>query len=417
MSKSAMAIVDDLLATESHQLFEHKIHNIRPALEVPLYGSETVSSTKRRHFQVHLNRARQAATTSSDADHPKGIELFEHEVHQMIPATCKPVNKSFQPHEQQLLHEVKTNPTGPRSIFGKQLALIETAAEDKAYMAANMTADNWVQFENHQSNAETEATTWSLADTERVSIQLERELYNITSNEQKQFIKAFSIQLIEFEAWWETNGIQTLGKTFDQRVIDFGYPKMHLVSDISEWIHRTGSGDNFTPDISERLHIAKVREAYRSSNKVNYIWQMLKHNDWFTGPDYMEEILSSLPLQRLYNIDSAEDFNLLSATDKRRSTQRAHLLRLHSIEDERIICHVPQQVYHLRAMHVRRVCRSIKLTSLGDASEDFGIPNFVQLFSARIEEDWGHDVCGLVLGYDQNVLIDSIFIRIQNGLL
>ena len=144
---------------------------------------------------------------------------------------------------------------------------------------------------------------------------------------------------------------------------------------------------------------------------------MLKHNDWFTGPDYMEEILSSLPLQRLYNIDSAEVFNLLSATDKWRSTQRAHLLRLHSIEDECIICNVPQQVYHLRAMHVRRVCRSIKLTSLGDASEDFGIPNFVQLFSAQIEEDWGHDVCGLVLGYDQNVPIDSIFIRIQNGLL
>ena len=35
----------------------------------------------------------------------------------------------------------------------------------------------------------------------------------------------------------------------------------------------------------------------------------------------------------------------------------------------------------------------------------------------QINEDWGHKVCGLVLRYDQNVLMDSIFIKLQNGLL
>jgi hypothetical protein len=35
----------------------------------------------------------------------------------------------------------------------------------------------------------------------------------------------------------------------------------------------------------------------------------------------------------------------------------------------------------------------------------------------QIEEDWGQEVGGLVLGYDLNVLIDSIFIKLQNGLL
>jgi len=63
------------------------------------------------------------------------------------------------------------------------------------------------------------------------------------------------------------------------------------------------------------------------------------------------------------------------------------------------------------------VCRSIKLTSLRDASEDFRIPNFGQLFRAQIEEDWRHKVSGLVLGYNQNVLLDSIFIKLQNVLL
>ena len=35
----------------------------------------------------------------------------------------------------------------------------------------------------------------------------------------------------------------------------------------------------------------------------------------------------------------------------------------------------------------------------------------------QIEQDWGHEVSGLMLGYDQNVLLDSIFIKLQNGLL
>jgi hypothetical protein len=39
-----------------------------------------------------------------------------------------------------------------------------------------------------------------LPDTERVTIQLEREIYGITSNEQKQLKKEFSSRLIKFEA-------------------------------------------------------------------------------------------------------------------------------------------------------------------------------------------------------------------------
>jgi len=139
---------------------------------------------------------------------------------------------------------------------------------------------------------------------------------------------------------------------------------------------------------------------------------MLKHNDRCTSLDYMEETLSYLALQGWYDIDSAKVFNLLSATNKRRSTCRAHLLRLQTIEDEPIIRPVSQQLYHLRETHVHGVCRSIKLTSLRDASEDLRIPNFGQLFCAQIEEDWGHEVSGLVLGYDQNVLLDSIFIKL-----
>jgi hypothetical protein len=134
------------------------------------------------------------------------------------------------------LQEVGTKATSPRSNFAKELALKKTAAEDEAYGAANMTADKQLQFRLRLSDAETDATTWNLADTEHVTTQLEREIYGITSNEQKRFRKEFSICLIEFEAWWETIGIQALRKTIEQCVIHFRYPKMHLVSHISESI-------------------------------------------------------------------------------------------------------------------------------------------------------------------------------------
>jgi len=57
MSKSAKAKVDDLLAKESHQLREQKIHKIRAAMKAVVYGAEKVSTTKCRQFQVRLNRA------------------------------------------------------------------------------------------------------------------------------------------------------------------------------------------------------------------------------------------------------------------------------------------------------------------------------------------------------------------------
>jgi len=143
-----------------------------------------------------------------------------------------------------------------------------------------------------------------------------------------------------------------------------------------------GSGDNFTTDIPERLHIAIVKEAYRSSDEVNYIRLMLKHNARCTGLAYMEETLSFLALEGWYDIDSAKVLNLLSSTNKWRSTPRCHLLRLQTIQVEPFIRPVSQQVYHFRETSVRVVCRRIQSTSLRDASEYFGIPNSGRLFRA-----------------------------------
>jgi len=143
---------------------------------------------------------------------------------------------------------------------------------------------------------------------------------------------------------------------------------------------------------------------------------MLKHDDQSTGLDYMEETLSYLALKGSYNIDLEKVLNLLSATNQLRNTHWAHMLCLQHCQDEPFSPAMTPQVYHLRETHVRGVCRCINLSSLHDVSEDFAIPNFRQLFHTQIQEDWGHKVSGLVLRYDQDVLLDSIFIKLQTGL-
>jgi len=279
----------------------------------------------------------------------------------MTPGKRKLFDKLFQHHERQLLQEVGTKATGPRSILGKKLAQIKTSDGEEVYGAVNMTADKRVELQVRVCNAETEATTWSLAEIDRIVSQLEREIYGITSNEKMQFKQELSIHLIEFEAWWQAIGVQELRITIEPCVLHFGYPKMHHVSHISESIGRMGTGNNFTTNLSDRLPIGDVKEAYRSTNKVNYIRQMLKHNDWSTALDYMEETLSYLALQGWYDIDAAKVFNLLSGADKRQNTRRAHLLRLQHCQDEPFFRPVSPQVNHLRETPVRGVCRSIKL--------------------------------------------------------
>jgi hypothetical protein len=83
----------------------------------------------------------------------------------------------------------------------------------------------------------------------------------------------------------------------EQCVFHFGFSKMHLVIRISVSIQQTSSGDNFTTDIFERLHISNLKDVSQSTNKVNDIQYMLNHNNRSRGADYMEETPSNLAVQ------------------------------------------------------------------------------------------------------------------------
>jgi len=76
-----------------------------------------------------------------------------------------------------------------------------------------------------------------------------------------------------------------------------------------------GSGDNFTTNISEWLQIGNVKGPDQSTNKVNYIRQMRKHDDLCTGLDSTEDRLLYLALHGSYDGDSAKVVNVLSAID------------------------------------------------------------------------------------------------------
>jgi hypothetical protein len=78
-----------------------------------------------------------------------------------------------------------------------------------------MTYEKRLQFQICISDAEIKATTWTLADMERIIRKLERVIYGITLNEQRLLKKEFSLCLIEFDAWRQTIGIQALRKTIE----------------------------------------------------------------------------------------------------------------------------------------------------------------------------------------------------------
>jgi len=76
-----------------------------------------------------------------------------------------------------------------------------------------------------------------------------------------------------------------------------------------------------------------------------------------------------------------------------------------------------QHVHGFREMHVRAVCRSMQSTLLRDGELHFTIPNLEYQLFTQNDEEWRHDVRGLALGCDQNALIGSISINLQNALL
>jgi len=72
-----------------------------------------------------------------------------------------------------------------------------TTAGDVVYCAISMTTDKSVDFQVCLYDAETDITTWNIADTNHVTSQQTWDIYCITSNGQLQFETDFCIHVSE----------------------------------------------------------------------------------------------------------------------------------------------------------------------------------------------------------------------------
>ncbi|KAG0643370.1 hypothetical protein HOY80DRAFT_997773 [Tuber brumale] len=155
---------------------------------------------------------------------------------------------------------------------------------------------------------------------------------------------------------------------------------MHMLSHASNTIHRIGSPDNFSTDISELLHIENIKEAYRASNRVQYEDQMLWYNDRQTGIVYMVQILEDLALSRI--------------TTGRPSQNLAPVISLQIQVPER-----KQQVDQVvQWTRVARRARGITRLSLIEAATHFSIPDPLVLFHHYAVELWGQQMDDQVHG-------------------
>jgi len=99
------------------------------------------------------------------------------------------------------------------------------------------------------------------------------------------------------ELRWSEARIDKEYEKLRTEIYNFQFPKMHLLSHITESIGQMGSPDNFSTDVSELLHIEMVKEAYRSTNRVSFEEQMLWYNDRYTALAYMVQTLDYLALR------------------------------------------------------------------------------------------------------------------------
>jgi len=238
------------------------------------------------------------------------------------------------------------------------------------------------------------------------------------------FKKEFSICLIVFEAMLQAISVQKLRESLEQHGIHSGYPKMHLVSNISESILRIWSGNTVATDISEWIHIGNVKVTYWQCERgILICWQSQIHltaaqsqRAGYQSSIYAGDTVVTCPLRLVWYWLSKSIQPTICCRYLVKYSQSPSY-KPPALAGRAIFPPISQQVYHLRETHLHGVCRSIKLTSLQDASLDCINVNIGQLFHAQMEEYWGHEGSGLVLGYDQNVLIGSIVIKLQNGLL
>ena len=220
-------------------------------------------------------------------------------------------------------------------------------------------------------------------------------------------------------------------------IYHFQFPKMHLLSHLTESICQMGSPNNFSTDVSELLHVEMVNEAYRSTNRVNFEEQILWYNDRYTGLAYMIQTLEYLAFRGSLDSDTARTLRMSSQEERHRSTrharrrQAAACSQLSGVTGEApkpqsVPFYTPLAVPEARARPginellrqtvLARREKSRKPLSLGEAATRFDINDFPAIFRQQIVAIWGSHLTKRVLGPGKT-FVSKVRIEIYNSVL
>ena len=220
-------------------------------------------------------------------------------------------------------------------------------------------------------------------------------------------------------------------------VYHFQFPKIHLLSHISESIRRMGSPDNFSTDVLELLHVEMVKEAYCSTNRVNFKEQILWYNDRHMGLAYMIQTLEYLGLRGSFDSDTAWTLGIRSREERLKFTRCAirrqaaagdassQLILETNLMSRSVPRYSPIAVPEASARpgiselqkqtELAGTVRDMKPLSLKEAAVWFGLSDFPAIFRQQIIAIWGTHVGERILGPNET-FGDTVRIEVYNSL-
>ena len=197
-----------------------------------------------------------------------------------------------------------------------------------------------------------------------------------------------------------------------------------------------GSPDNFSTDVSELLHVEMVKEAYRSTNRVNFEEQILWYNDRHTGLAYMIQTLEYLALRGSFDSDTARTLGMSSREERLKSTRCARrrqaaagdassqLILETNLKSRSVPRYSPIAVPEARARpgiselqkqtELAGRVRDMKPLSLKEAAVRFGLSDFPAIFRQQIIAIWGTHLTERILGPNET-FGDIVRIEVYNS--
>jgi len=237
------------------------------------------------------------------------------------------------------------------------------------------------------------------------------------------------------EQGWSRAWMKAEKEKLEPAIYHFQFPKMDMLGHVSNSISQMGSPDNFSTDISELLHIENIKEAYGTSNRVQYEEEMLWYNDRHTGIAYMVQTLEYLALSRIYDHDTAKVLGMQTQNERLLSTRfarhrkrgpeiRQHAFRASSRPSQdlapliSLTIQVPERKQRvdwvIQRTRLAGRARGIKQLSLSKAADRFSIPDLPVPFRDYLEKLGGQRVAERVLGR-RETHAESTLIEIYNS--